>query len=456
MVQCADAISTSLMDIITIEKTATPVLPVETAELMHEQLRNAQEAVQTIVHCAAHQKRIVDDILIVSKLDSNLVSVTPVETNTIQMVEETIRIFEVEARTARIKLTFKIDGTLKDNYAELVLIDSTRLTQVLINLITNAIKFTRDERQRLIILEVSATKHKPTEHPSGVHYISSAQDTKAQTLFSGQTKRSVEELFLEFAVHDTGCGLHSDEAARLFTRFAQASPKTYVRYGGSGLGLFLCRQLTELQGGHIGLKSEFGKGSTFAFYIKAWTYGSPSTSSLPLPVRMHAPQVEFTPEMDAKTGIKDDSMLSVLVVEDNLVNQKILTKQLKQLGCGVFAAGNGLEALEFLKTTTLWKRDKDTWQETGNEPRDLDVILMDIEMPVMDGLTAARTIRTLEERGHLLGHLPIISISANARMEQMEEARAAGCDQSITKPFRLVQLMPKMQTLVQQSKTRAV
>lgn len=156
--------------------------------------------------------------------------------------------------------------------------------------------------------------------------------------------------------------------------------------------------------------------------------------------------------------------------QDNTVNQKVLSKQLKRLGCKVFVAGHGREALDFLKTTQLWHENAEDVAEgtkeaisTGQSSEtSLDVILMDIEMPVMDGLACTRAIRELEGQGsirpvplqqphrHKQKHhrLPIISISANARIEQSNEQREAGVDDIVTKPFRIPQLMDKIWRLI--------
>jgi len=130
-----------------------------------------------------------------------------------------------------------------------------------------------------------------------------------------------------------------------------------------------------------------------------------------------------------------------LIVEDNLVNQKVLSTQLKKLGCTVYVAGHGGEALAFLQKTTYWRG-----QESTGFP--LSIVLMDIEMPIMDGLTCARSIRRLQREGEIVGHVPIVAVSANARSEQIDEAKAAGMDDAISKPFRIPELMPKMERLV--------
>lgn len=168
--------------------------------------------------------------------------------------------------------------------------------------------------------------------------------------------------------------------------------------------MFICRELAELQGGEIGVASEDGIGSTFAFYIKA-------RRSRPAEVQKEI--VMLSPRQFQFANC------SVLIVEDNLINQNVLRKQLQNLGCIVHVANHGEEALAKLMKSSQWR---------GNEMTgpDMSIILLDIEMPIMDGLTCIRKIRQLERNGHLRTHIPVIAISANARLEQIENAKACG------------------------------
>jgi CheY-like chemotaxis protein len=259
-----------------------------------------------------------------------------------------------------------------------------------------------------------------------------------------------------------------NEQKRLFSRFSQATPRTHVKYGGSGLGLFISKSLTSLQGGAIGVHSEKDVGSTFAFFVGTRLAHPPSGAST------HAPQVR--PQLQRADSIQEAMQavkLDVLIVEDNLVNQKVLKKQLQKFGWNVSVAGNGQEALEWLKESVYWRSVTQNGDEkTGANERvqdvgategkhELDIILMDIEMPIMDGLTCSRLIRDYEQQGLLSmlrgqngaqqrnPRIPILAVSANARMEQIEQALASGMDDAISKPFRIPELWPKVRGLVQ-------
>jgi len=288
-----------------------------------------------------------------------------------------------------------------------------------------------------------------------------------------------EEIYLEFAVQDTGRGLSPDELKVLFQRFQQASPRTHVQYGGSGLGLFISRELTELQGGEIGVSSESGKGSTFAFYVKCRRSREPSepiegATGVSLARKpsnakekerlMEPPKVKDFAAVPNKSKIVSNnksqrSHLRVLIVEDNLgmfrlflspfhttpanllqVNQKVLQRQLHNNGIKTQVANHGGEALEALKNSSYWK-------DAPPHASDLGVVLMDKEMPVMDGLQCTSMIRELEQAGDFKCHVPIIAVTANARSEQIATLLAAGMDDVVSKPFRIGELIPKIEEL---------
>jgi signal transduction histidine kinase len=204
-----------------------------------ELLEDTIEAAQTIAYCVHHQKRIVDDVLTLSKLDSNLLTISPTPVQPAKVAREALKIFEGELRTAGISMDFLEDLSLRDLGVDWVLLDPSRLLQVLLNLTTNAIKFTRGKPERNITVKVSASHQKPSELGNEIQYFPQREQPQS-TAFS-PTRTDEETLYLSIAVKDTGRGLSHEEKKLLFNRFSQGSPKTHVKYGGSGLGLFISR-----------------------------------------------------------------------------------------------------------------------------------------------------------------------------------------------------------------------
>ncbi|KAK0747764.1 hypothetical protein B0T21DRAFT_379752 [Apiosordaria backusii] len=511
ILQCADEISSSLNEFKHGEG------PVEhTLGELKVLVESCVEAANTISLCASHQKRIVDDILTLSKLDSNLLLVTPVDVQPIMVVQDVLRMFEAELQSNDIIGEFIIEDSYRDLEIDWVKLDPSRLRQVLINLMTNAIKFTQGRPTRSIVIKLGASRE--VEKESGLSYIPPRHPDQGD-LTESPDWADGEKIHLHLAVTDTGPGLDDDEKKILFQRFSQASPRTHVQYGGSGLGLFICRILTELQGGQIGVLSEKGEGSTFAFYIKSRKSDHPKvdlSAAAPTPRPTPPRQVQHNqpppPQEEASepaakpksiTTVLDGPALAgplpkpirdpqntspsmdILIVEDNLVNQKVLQRQLQRSGNNTRVANHGGEALIELSKSRFWDKtaaalenehppppqrqdseilldsnedvkmtDGEKEEESEEESdRNISVILMDLEMPVMDGMSCTREIRRLENKGVLTGHVPIIAVTAYARPEQIENAKAAGVDDVISKPFRLQELLPKIEELVAKYKT---
>ena len=424
ILQCADEITTSMTDL-------------QGSNYLHEAVgelvQNAIDASGIIALCAQHQKRIVDDILTLSKLDSALLLVTPCDVMPKTVVQRALKMFDGEVHTADIKLNFKVDESVEKFGIEWVKLDPSRLLQVLINLTTNAIKFTTTEEKRIINVTLAASLERPSKDGNIVSYF--PHRSKKKDLTKSPDWGTGEKVFLHFAVQDTGRGLTDDEKKLLFLRFSQASPRTHVQYGGSGLGLFISRELVELQGGEIGVASRAGEGSTFAFYIKARRSTAPKDDvdhfpgagarkpstgkhAMPESLKGAAPSLQSSQASLSQKLVPKDT-LKILIVEDNLVNQKVLSKQLRNMGCNVHVANHGAECLDRLRESTFWK-------ENGGDGLEIGVILMDQEMPVMDGLTATKEIRKLEEKGDVVSHVPIIAVTANARSEQIDTALDVG------------------------------
>ncbi|KAF1913435.1 hypothetical protein BDU57DRAFT_356309 [Ampelomyces quisqualis] len=452
---------------------------------IEQEIDSTIESLQTIVTCSLHQKRVIDDVLTLSKLDSELILITPVKVQPTCVILKAMKMFDVECRQMDMKLEFREDKSVKE--IDWVMLDPSRLLQVLINLLTNAIKFTKGRPVRRITVEFGSSCMRP---PEVWEAVSLRTDDQLRTNILEQPEWGIgSKVYLWIKVKDTGCGMTEAEQTKLFSRFTQATPRTHVKYGGSGLGLFISKTLATMQGGAIGVSSEKNVGSTFAFFVSCRVTEAPANQKTghnsqlrPIPSRRGASFEE------AMKAVK----LSVLIVEDNLVNQKVLKKQLQKFGWTVYVAGDGEEALQWLRRSSYWRGkesaetivDKDLKERPRTETAyhdgdELDLILLDIEMPVLDGLTCASRIREWEDQS-LLGpprpgiktqrsqsttslspitssqdcttprrfRIPILAVSANARMEQIQEALNAGMDDAITKPFRIPELWPKVQGLV--------
>ncbi|KAI9645299.1 hypothetical protein NHQ30_006034 [Ciborinia camelliae] len=441
IIQCADMIGISVKEF---DGGASDVV------LPREAVHGYADAASTIVLCAQHQKRIIDDILTLSKLDSDLLYVTPTEVQPLVVIKNALKIFDGELQKSDVELRFHVSPSFEELGIDWIKLDPSRLVQVLINLVTNAIKFTQTQRKRNIAITVSAALEPPGT--PGLIYLSRMNSYKENS--PGGEWGDGEIVYLHIEVEDSGRGLDETERNLLFKRFSQASPRTHVQYGGSGLGLFISRELTELQGGQIGVTSKAGVGSTFAFYIRTRRCDPPDDKD------------SFAPQMDdqAQNRIIANNSLSrvkgyrgslkprrsqipasstpkhILIVEDNIVNQKVLSKQLRNAGCIVSVANHGLEALEFLEKSTF-----STTLPEGAPGIPCNILLMDLEMPVMDGLTCVQEIRKWEREGKVKGRIPVIAVTANARSEQIARAKEAGMDSVVTKPFRIGELVPEME-----------
>ena len=257
--------------------------------------------------------------------------------------------------------------------AQRVVGDALRLKQVLINLCGNAVKFT--ERGRV-------------------------------TLSIDQIHSEASGVTLTFAVHDQGIGIAPENQARIFTGFTQAEASTTRRFGGTGLGLAISQRLIELMGGKLELQSSLGQGSRFYFSV-----------TLPLAPDL-APVQPYMAPADTPTRLTG---MRILVAEDNFVNQQIACELLEGEGAVVTMTNHGQEALDAIAAAT----------------KPFDVVLMDMQMPVMDGLTATRQIRqTLDANT-----LPIVAMTANAMTTDREACLEAGMNDHVGKPFNLTHLV---------------
>ncbi len=337
---------------------------------------------QLVKQSANRLMRVINDILDFSKIESGKLRLDKIDFDLPELLENCIQMLYLPAQQKNITLNCQFGSGLPQK----VYGDSNRLMQILLNLLNNAIKFTQEGS---VTLDV--------------------QNLKIQT---------ESEVYLKFSVIDTGIGIPLDQQHRIFESFSQADTSTTRRYGGTGLGLAISSQLAELMGSRIYLNSKPGKGSTF------WFVGILSPATV-LPENIQQPGTlnkETAEEHKILFGSK------ILLAEDEPINQTLATALLEKLGITVTAVANGREALDEMHVNTY------------------DLILMDLQMPELDGFDATRAIRALEGNA---ASTPIVALTAHARTEDKDKCLQAGMDDYLSKPIDSHQLE---KTLIRQLK----
>jgi TMAO reductase system sensor TorS len=334
---------------------------------------------ETITRSASGLLEIINDILDFSKIEAGKLELEHIEFALREIIEETIEILVLRARAKGLELRCEIEPSVP----AAVRGDPVRLRQVLINLAGNAIKFTESGEVvvRVAVLDADGR--------------------------------------LRFEVSDTGIGIAAEAQSQIFSAFTQADSFTTRKYGGTGLGLAICRQLVALMGGVIGVASEPNRGSTFWFEIRMEPVAAPAVLAVPA-VRPAAPRLRAAAAMPARVSATASVGPRILVVEDNAVNREVAAGMLENLGYRSELAINGLLALEAIAESSY------------------AAVLMDCQMPVMDGLTATQEIRRREAGSG--GRVPIIALTANAMEANRERCLAAGMDDFLPKPFTQMQL----------------
>ena len=317
-----------------------------------------------IKHSAENLKVIINDILDLAAIDSGKLRFEYIPFNLHDLLPSVISMFAYQAKEKKIELEHHIQSSLK----RILLGDPVRLNQILINLISNAVKFTHSGK---IQVECSAEK------------------------------KEKDGCIVKIQVIDTGVGVPSDKLDTIFESFSQADASVTRKYGGSGLGLTIVKQLVELQHGTIEVKSKEHKGSNFIVRIPYSFAKSERLSKTASPT---------TPRLSDK---RLDGM-KVLLVEDNDINRLYAKSILNQWNCAVDIAENGLVALEKIKYNFY------------------DVVLMDVQMPVMDGYETTRAIRVMDSH---MRHAPIVALTANATRSDIDKCLSSGMNDYLPKPF---------------------
>ncbi|HEY4285919.1 MAG TPA: two-component regulator propeller domain-containing protein [Puia sp.] len=321
---------------------------------------------------------VINDILDFSKIESGNLELEKHDVDLHTCIGEVLDLFAGKAAKEGINLSYSIDPGVPAQ----IIGDRLRLRQILVNLVSNAVKFT---------------------HKGEI----SVQVQKERTLVNGHSA-------IRFTVRDTGIGIEAAQADKLFKAFSQVDASTTRKYGGTGLGLAICKKLVEVMGGSIGVTSQPGRGSCFVFTIEA-------EASLQ-PQRQPGREKIHTGNENGTAKPAESYPWKMLLAEDDPINQFVATAILQRLGYNVDVATNGKEASEM-------------WGKNG-----YDLILMDVQMPEADGMEATRVIRQTP------GQQPvIIALTANALHGDREDCLAAGMNDYISKPFDPQELLMLLQ-----------
>ncbi len=347
------------------------------AGLLAESSLDEEQAdfVETIRKSSASLLVLINDILDLAKIEAGKLDLEEIPFDLHGLLKSVTDMFRSQALDKNNKVMFVQDQKLPAKFMG----DENRLRQVLINLTGNAMKFTKN----------------------------GTVDVLADFV-----KQEGDRFAIRFAVSDSGIGIPPDRQAAIFEKFTQADGSTTRKYGGTGLGLSISCQLVELMHGEVQLESAEGKGSTFFFVIS-------------LPKAVDEAPSEAPKIVTAESGDEVKRKLRVLVVEDNLVNQKLATLLVKRQGCEVDVAGDGFQALEKLRQFQF------------------DLILMDVQMPKMDGHEATRKIREIEATSARIKYaglagidpVEIVGLTAHARKEDEQKCYDSGMNGFLTKPI---------------------
>jgi signal transduction histidine kinase/CheY-like chemotaxis protein len=356
-----------------------------------------KDLVESIYSSSVHLETVVTQILDFSKLESGTLTLRTAPTSLSTIIERSVALGRLQKLTD-VSINYSIDSSIPPT----LVIDGTKLTQILINLISNAFKFT--VRGNIQV---------------------NAKLSFDELVENGTSDQSIKLLF---SVSDTGIGIPDSKTHLLFQSFSQLNTSSTREYGGTGLGLAISKQLVKLMKGEIWVESKVDEGSCFHFTIvcSAASSGTSTPTLASLPPTMRALSTPIEPVEDpVENEIKDvQSDILILVVEDNAVNQKLILRMLKKLRFNsVICAINGQEAVNSVY---------------GHSNQPFQIILMDIHMPIMDGIEATRLIRQFPQ----YDTIPIIAVTADA---MGPELHAHGFDDYLAKPYTLKQIAAVME-----------
>ena len=336
--------------------------------LLESDLTAEQRELSEMVKSSAESlMRIINDILDLAKIESGKVELEQIPLDLEHIVKSVCQILTVSVKDKPVKISY----TISDNIPKRLQGDPTRIRQILLNYGSNAVKFTKEGR-----INITLT-------------------------LSGKSDKDV---IVKLNVSDTGLGIPEEKKSLLFKPFSQADSSTTRKFGGTGLGLTICKQLATLMDGEVGVKSEPGEGSQFWATVRLQKTDKKAAS-------VH---MTMDDRDDQDHFVDSSGKLRILLAEDNLMNQRVIQKMLKREGFEIRIVETGTQAVEAV--------EKDTF----------DIVLMDIHMPEMDGYEATRNIRKSEKGSDR--HIPIIALTASVMDSDKRACLNAGMDGFIPKP----------------------
>ena len=362
----------------------------ETSESSHPDDLVKVDAARTIKRNGEYLLEIINDILDLSKIEAGRLEIERLRCPPRQIISDVAALMQVRAEAKSLPLKIEYASPIP----ETIETDPTRLRQILVNLVGNAIKFTSKGEVRLIVRLVRETTTEPR---------------------------------FQVSVIDSGIGMSQKQMARLFRPFTQADSSTTRRFGGTGLGLTISKRLTEMLGGEIHVESEAGKGSTFSVTVDVG-----SLDGVPM-IEVSRPSDESSCAADrAAQAAANMPRLDchVLLAEDGFDNQRLISFVLKKAGARVTVVDNGQQAVE-----AILGEPPDVTTPAATPATSFDVVLMDMQMPVLDGYSATRRLRDAGYQG------PVVALTAHAMSHDRGKCLEAGCDDYTTKPINRVELL---------------
>ncbi len=363
---------------------------------------HSKDAARTIKRNGEHLLTVLNDILDISKIEAGKMEIEHVPCNLQSLVDDVLKLMSAKARAVGLALHCHLATDLP----QWVAVDITRLKQILANLVGNAIKFTPDGDVRLLVRAMGAAA-------------------------SGKKTR------IEFDVSDTGVGMTPEQAARIFQSFGQADTSTTRKFGGTGLGLAISRKLAQNLGGDLTLVDSTPEvGSTFRLTITVDVIDAPQAEDSGA---LSSGNMTVSTSADANADMADRPLdgVRVLVAEDGIDNQRLLRVILRKAGAEAQFVENGQLALDTVESIT-------------NPEFSPNVILMDMQMPVLDGYQATAALRSA---GY---NIPVIALTAHAMTEDRQKCLDAGCDDYLTKPIDRALLVQRIRSHVDRAKAATV